>query len=192
MIPGKLLSAVMPYAGIAKWVLILGAPALLGWEGHNLVVYKPHLAHDAQVAERMQERVNQINAASATISSNWAQQLALSKDNLNAATRTVIQAVPVYLPAPARAPGEVSPVAAPDADLPNGAVQLLDYAASGVPIPAPSPGRDLAGRSGIDLPQAVSTIAGNYGQCLQWRAEVVSWRGWYRDLAVSWPKESKK
>lgn len=189
-----LVTKLNPYSAYIKVgleVLVIAGAGFGGWQMHKGLVYEPHLRKDAQQDLANVEKVRKIEALAQTISSNWAQKLALSKDQINGNTRTVIQAIPVYLPAPARAPGEVRPVAAVDADLPSGAVQLLDYAASGVPAPAPAPGSDLAGRSGIGLPQAVSVIAGNYGTCNAWHSEVNAWRGWYVDLKAKWPVDGK-
>lgn len=190
-----LVTKLNPYSAYIKVgleVALLAGAAYGGWAMHNGLVYQPHLRKDAQVELANVQKIRHIETLAQTISSNWSQKLTTQKDTLNGNTRTILQAIPVYLPAPTRAAGEERPVAATDSDLPLGSVQLLDFAAQGLPAPAPGASIDLSGRSGVGLPQAVSTIAGNYGSCLTWRAEVLTWRGWYRDLALSWPKDPKQ
>lgn len=83
-------------------------------------------------------------------------------------TRTITKEVPRYVQSPA-------PVCA-DAGLHSGGFRVLhDAAAAGVdPDPA-----GVAAAAPVDAGAAAETIAGNYGTCGEWRAQVIGWQRWY-------------
>lgn len=191
MITGKLLTPLVPYWPAVKAGLIaasyLGAMAV-GWEGHNRVVYQPHLTKDAKAVARIEAATRRIEQNATTISTKWRQSLDDRQEKTRVTTQTILKAIPLYLPAPAVAGG-----GGPPDSLPLGAVLLHDYAAAGVPAPVPpASGIDLLGPSGVELPQALSGIVANYGQCLAWRNEVGTWRGWYVAQKAAWDKGAGK
>jgi hypothetical protein len=90
-------------------------------------------------------------------------------------TRTLVQKVPVYVPAAADSKCVV----------PVGFVQLHDLAATGVPGPAGGP---VEAASGVQLSTVLGTVVGNYGIAQDWRAEALGWRAWYADQKAAWDR----
>jgi hypothetical protein len=189
---GSILDAVVPYWPAIKIGLVAASYAgsgVVGWEVHNRWVYQPHLAKDAKAVARIEAATRKLEQNATIISTKWRQSLDDRQQETRVVTQTIIRAIPAYLPVPAGdGPRSVGDVRA--GGLPNGAVLLHDYAAAGVPAPVPpASGIDLLGPSGVDLSQGLSVISTNYGECHAWRAEVLTWRGWYREQVAKWPSK---
>jgi hypothetical protein len=165
------------------------------------MVYQPHLKKDLQAQLNAEVAARKAEQAGVTIATTVRDKLDSDKEQVRTITHTLIKAIPVYVPEGTgmaclpqalvgSKPGEgdgssvrVRPV------LPLGFVRLHDYASAGIDPPVPAPtGIDLTGPSGVGLPELSATVVGNYGKALEWRAEVLAWRKWYREQSAAWPK----
>lgn len=128
-------------------------------------------AAEARVAERERKAQDIAQRAQKALSDRQVQ--------IQTVTRTLIEKVPTYVTAKADA-GCVVPV---------GFVRLHDAAASGSPASLSSAsGGPVEAPSGVALSAVTGTIAWNYGEALQWRAEAQSWRDWYVREKALWDR----
>lgn len=108
-------------------------------------------------------------SASSSVSASVSSEVA----HIKYVTRYITKEVPIY----------VTPETDASHPVPWGAVRLLDSAASGVTPTPPGPA-DPANdtNSPFALSAVVGTTTYNYGQCLEWKAQVDGWQGWYKQL----------
>lgn len=126
-----------------------------------------------ETTARDDEKAHQAVAAQISAASNA--QLVAERERVRTVTRTLIQKVPVYVPATADR----------DCIVPVGFVQLHDAAAAGVPGPAGGP--DPA-PSSVPFSAVAETVVANYGVAYDWRAEALTWRDWYEKQKAAWAR----
>jgi hypothetical protein len=133
-----------------------------------------HELADLRAADaRAAQEVKAHEKAAAAISQKAQAQVATERVRVQTVTRTLIQKVPVYVPA-----------AADDrCVVPVGFVQLHDYAATGVSAPAGGP---VEAASGVQLSAVLATVIANYGVAYDWKAEALGWRAWYVAQKAAW------
>ena len=167
-----LLGYLLPRNGV---VILLAAGALLAF-GVQEVRLKNARSGEAHAnaklqAEQRAEAARQTEALHA--SARASAQTAQVRIRIRTITKTLLQKVPLYVPAAADA----------ECVLPLGFVRLHDAAAQGVPTPAGGP--DQA-PSGVTLSAIAETVVANYGVAYDWRAETLAWRDWYVRQAAIW------
>ncbi len=158
---------------IVGWVALLASISYAAWwlRESGIKAERAHWEHkvaDAheqrrldieQHAKKLNAQIEQIRAENETL-----------KTKRQTVTKTLIKEVPVYV---SKADDNRCVINA-------GFVQHHDDAAAGRVSAVSSPASDLAGRpSGIALSHVAETVAVNYGQCIQWRDEVIAFRKWY-------------
>jgi hypothetical protein len=166
-----ILTSKLGLAGIAIALVlgIIGVQTLrLAGAKHELAVLK---AADAKIAADVKAH----EATAATISQAAQTQVATERVRVQTVTRTLVQKVPVYVPAAADT----------ECVVPVGFVQLHDLAATGVSVPAGGP---VEAASGVQLSSVLATVVGNYGVAYDWRAEALGWRAWYVDQKAAWER----
>lgn len=146
---------------------VLGGVWGLGHHSEAVAVQKRDAGAKADIHAH-QAVATQISATAKT-------ELTAEREKIRTLTRTLIEKVPVYVPASADAGCVV----------PAGFVQLHDAAAAG--LPGPAGGSDQA-PSGVPLSAVESTVIANYGVAYDWKAEALKWRGWYAEQKASWGK----
>lgn len=139
-------------------------------------------AQQAKASEKAVRLERDLEAKGQEVSQALRDQHDTKQEAIRVQTRTILNAIPIYVPAP-----EGGPEGAEPWNVPLGAVRLHDYAALGLdpPLPAPS-GEPVGAASGIELPAFVGTVGSNYGVCRGWREEVTTWREWYARQAGAW------
>lgn len=159
---------------LGRYVLILAGVGLLWVHGWHTGRGQVNRAWDAEKAAAKAARETK-EAAGKAVAAEVAGKLAQTQADTAVRTRTLIQKVKVYVPAKDDAACVV----------PDGYVRLHDAAALGQPeVPAASSGSEQAPR--VALSDSLSTVIGNYGQALTWRAEAQAWRDWYARQAEAW------
>jgi hypothetical protein len=137
----------------------------LGHHSETVAVQKRDAAAKADIKTH--------EATAATISATAQVSGAQQQERIRTVTRTLIEKVPVYVPASADAQCVV----------PRGFVQLHDAAAAG--LPSPTGGPDQA-PSGVELSAVAETVAANYGACRAGLDEAMRWRKWWADQKAAW------
>lgn len=137
---------------------------------------------NAKVEAEVEERVLTQRADKVTHDTDVA--AAHAQQKIVTVTNTITRKVPQYVT-------KETDAAFP---LPCGFVRLHDAAASGVdpdtvPIPA---GLNDGSTCPVAASDAAGVIAWNYGQALQWKAQLDTWDAWYDGQVKAWgqPKES--
>lgn len=156
----------------------LALAALIGWSAHErgLGAAGERRAEGRRLA-RAQQQIAAREAKASTLATAARAGLADAQGRILTRTRTLIQKVPVYVPAPADARCTVD----------RGFVLLHDAAASGGPASLPAAaGGPLDAASGVPLSGVLATVVGNYGIAYDWRAEALSWRAWYVREKAAW------
>lgn len=158
--------------------LVLVGVGYAGWHLRDLD-FQAYKGRQAVKHEKAAEQVRTVETRSQGISQVARDKHDSTQAEVRVVYRNIQEKVPVYVPT----------TPADSWSLPVGAGRLLDYAALGLdpPVPAPS-GEPLGAATGIELPAFVSTVAGNYGVCRGWRAEVMTWREWYAEQVKAWGK----
>lgn len=167
-----LTSPLARYLGIALAVLAL----LFGVHHHgfNKGLAKERAAEAARL-ERARKDVARREAKAVQITDTARAELGRETVRIQTRTVTLIKEVPRY----------VSPASDARCVIPVGFVRLHDAAASASELP-PASGGPLDAPSGVDLSAVASVVTENYGSALQWRAEALTWRSWYRDQRAAW------
>lgn len=131
------------------------------------------LRRDLKAANVVIERTQK----AATITEGVGQTVETQRERVRVETRTIIEKVPVYVTVEADRLWTVS----------AGFVRLHDAAASGsASALSDSAGESVDAPSGVAPSAVAETVAGNYGQCLEWRATVIGWQDWYRQQRAAW------
>lgn len=164
---------------LGRWILgALAVLALLAAVHHH--GFESGVAHEkaAEAArlEKARKAVVKREKKAERISTDARAGLDREKVVIQTRTITLIKEVPVY----------VSPAADARAVIPVGFVRLHDAAAAGEAVVPGAPGGPLDAPSGIELSAVASTVVENYGTCLAWRAEAMTWRSWYADQKTAW------
>ena len=169
---------------IPTWVYLAialgacGASGIVGWKVRDYD-YQQHLKADAEALLKASERARNTEATNEQTSSIIGQRVEVEKERIRTVTQTIIKEVPVY----------VTNEADDRCTVPDGAVRLLDAAASGNP-PAPyAPGESPDAPSGHDLSGVVSSVVNNYGYTHELEATVKGWQDWYAQVVKDWPKQ---
>lgn len=115
-------------------------------------------------------------AVAAEISAKARSDTEARQAQIQTVTRTLIQKVKIYVPAPADAQCVIS----------VGFMQFHDSAAAGLPVPAGGPDETA---SGLKLSDVAATVAGNYGIAFGWREEALAWRAWYAEQKAAWERK---
>jgi len=152
-------------------VLILGGAYLIG--RHNGV--QAEKAAEASRQAKAAKVVAKREDAAKAISTDVAAKTEAARVEIRYRTKTLIEKVPVYVPASADA----------GCSIPRSFVQLHDAAAAGLPAPAGGP--DPA-PSGVQLSRVLATDIENLGVGYDYRAEVIAWRSWYARESAAWAK----
>ena len=149
-----------------------------GWKLRDLIA-----ASDARKAAV--EAVKQANKTiaktqeSAVITQGVGEKVEKAQVEIRYQTREVVRNVPFY----------VTKEADQRCDVPLGFVRLHDASATGKAAVPYGSGESADTSSGVDLSEVSRTTALNYGQALEWRAQVIGWQTWYDEQKQAW--ESK-
>lgn len=165
----------------ALWVLHTKAGryllAALGFACLVLAIYLGGVHHEKKVIAARDAKavavVERHEAVAQTISTTAADTLTKTRVEIQTRTVTLIKKVPIYVPASADR----------DCIVPTGFVRVHDAAAAGLPETAGGP--DQA-PSGVPLSAIAATVVANYGVAYDWRAEAMTWRGWYAEQKKAW------
>lgn len=158
--------------------IALGAAGSLGYTIRDRD-YQRHLKADAEASLKASEAVRKVEAKNEETSQEIGQEVEAAKESIRYVTRTIIKEVPTY----------VTQEAADRCVVPDGAVRLLDAAATGnTPVPY-APGESPDAASGIGLPEVVSTVVENYGYTRELEATVTGWQDWYKQVLKDWPTQ---
>lgn len=87
----------------------------------------------------------------------------------------IIKEVPIYIPADTP-------------DLPGG-FRLLHDAAATSTLPERS---RLPSAEAVRVEDVTVTLTQNYGQCNEWRTQLLGWQEWYRELSLAWQIDQHK
>jgi hypothetical protein len=161
---------------LGPYIVVGAASVLAVFAAYQLGHHNGWKAHEAKVAADTAQAVKQIakrEVKAQAITNTVATKTEQTRIEIRYRTQTLIQKVPVYVPASADAA----------CVLPTGFVQLHDAAAAG--LPGPSGGPDQT-PSGVPLSDALETIVGNYGAAYDWRAEALAWRDWYPKVRAAY------
>lgn len=160
-----------------RWALISLAVLAALWgvyaKGHTEGVAQEKAAEAKRIALARQDVAKRETKAQA-ITAHAASELVKTRVEIQTRTVTLIQKVPTY----------VTPAADAACVVPRGFVRLHDAAAA-ASLPSPASGSDEA-PSGLPLSAIASTIVANYGAAYDWRAEALTWRGWYAEQKAAW------
>lgn len=157
----------LPWKWIGAALAVLGVLwAFAGWNYHRGVAHEQ--AAQAARVEAARKAVVKTEAKADAITADVGQKAEVKQAEIRTVTRTIIEKVPVY----------VTPKADAQCVVTRGFVRLHDAAAAGrLPEVANGPD-DADSPAGIPLSTAASTVAANYGQCLQWRSIAEGWQDW--------------
>jgi hypothetical protein len=97
-----------------------------------------------------------------------------AQSDIRANAKEIIRNVPIYITREADAQCSVN----------VGAVRLHDAAAAGHLPQVAGSASELEQPSGLPLSAVIGTVTDNYGTCLGWRQEALTWRGWYEAQAA--------
>ena len=131
-------------------------------------------ADDLQKLKVAQERIVNIEARAARISSRAEKAHATDVAQIHNVTRTVIQRIPAH----------VAPSDPHFYPLPAYFVQLHN-ASLGLPDVSASPGKPDAEASGLGAADALPVIVSNYGICRETAAQLEGLQGWIRAQAAN-------
>lgn len=156
--------------------IALGAATAAGWHIRDYD-YQKHLKADARAALEASEGAREVEGKNEQIASEIGQQVEQAKERIRYVDRIIHKEIPVY----------VSQEASDRCVVPDGAVRLLDAAASSNP-PAPyAPGESPDAPSGVDLPEIVSSATDNYAAGNEAIESVKGWQAWYAEVVRNWP-----
>lgn len=171
--------------------------SLAGWKGYALLFALAYAlgAHNgwtvrdwkadsaalkaAEAASKAATKVVARTAEAATITEGVARDVESTRQTVRVETRTIIEKVPVYVTVEA---DRLYPV-------PVGFVRLHDAAAAGSSATLPDgAGEPADAPSGLAFSAVARTVVGNYGQCLEWRAQLIGWQDWYGAQKAAWDR----
>ena len=129
---------------------------------------------------KVAQKVIQRTAKADAITQRVGEKSEAAQVQIRTVTRTIVEKVPVYVPAPtdARYP------------LPNGLVRLHDASALGLDpaaLPNPAGGLDDAA-STVAASDLATVLAGNYGQCREDQQRLTDLQDWVRQQQALWNK----
>lgn len=171
-----MLASVISYLFARPALIGLMLVTLLAGVERVQVVVAQHGEHTAQQAlQTAQNAAAARSAAGAVISAQARTADAAARVQVQTRTTTLIQKVPVYVPAKADA----------DCTVPSGFVGLWNAGAAGSEIPGP-PGGSVEAPSGVHLSAVLAADLANFGIAYDWRAEAMNWRAWYVREKAAW------
>lgn len=165
------------WAYVVAAILALGAAGAAGWSIRDYD-YQKHLKADARAALEASEAARNTEARNEETSTQVGRQVEETKERVRVVTNTILKEVPVY----------VSQESNDRCVVPDGAVRLLDAAASGNPPVPYGPGESADAPSRHELSGVVSNVVGNYGYTHELEAQVRGWQDWYEQVKKDWPK----
>ena len=92
-------------------------------------------------------------------------------------TTEIVEEVPVYVTSLADSRSWVT----------TGWVRIHDAAARGEALPV-GPPELVDSASGVKPSVAAEVVAQNYGECREWRSQVIGWQSWYSTELKNWGK----
>lgn len=178
----RLLAALAGWKGYAAAFLLGAVVAGLGagaavWKVRDWMqasAERDQAQADAKAARQVVARTQ----AAAVVTETVGRATETRREAVRTEYRTIIERIPVY----------VTQEADRAVDVPVGFVRLHDAAAQGSAAALPDSPREPADApSGVALSTVAGTVASNYGQCLDWREQVIGWQRWYHEQVEAWP-----
>jgi len=120
--------------------------------------------------------VAKVEAGGAAITAKAADQLKTTQTEIRWRTRVQLQEVTRYVPVESDRACIVG----------VGALRLHDHALAGLPGIPETAGGPLEAPSGVPLSALIADDVAFAGVAYDWRAEALTWRGWYTDHAALW------